>query len=1123
VIGVDAIAGSVGPGLRAGLVEVMGRALLHRVTATRRRNRDPRQPEVETVSLGNSALGDSARPETVAMWRPWRSPDSRLLIAFDGEIHNRSELVAAAASRNTAPADRSDHALIAALYSGFGTSFLTRIDGPFAVALVDRSGGRLILARDILGVRPLHYTTVAQTWHFASEVQALVANPAVEPLPNFAAIADQLSHLHLSGNGTFFEGIWGVPPGHALLVDPGGAQMQQFRDLTFTNDGPTDEHEATEAFSQLLRKAVQRDVSGSQSVGVALSGGIDSAAIAALAVSMSDSSNVHGYALANEFDLAVSAGPADQLPQGERCEAIRASFLASWLGVSYQEHLVRGQDVVEAIPTVIERFAAPHTSSFAPFLLAQRFQSEAPQLISGLGADELLRGYGRSQAIQDQVGPHITADAISTVAHGYFSIDSHLSAIERSAMLHPDVRATVAFDRVAPQTIESLLHGAPEMRVDDACLYLDFKTQMANEYLPTTDLSFGHHSIDVGLPFLDVALVEFVLSLPLSLRSESRRPKYLLRKAIASLLPDGYLDLPKTGFALPIARWVDGPLRPWISEMLNPDAIRSRGWFHPTAVEALISRHERGVDHRSEALWTLAMIETWARRYFDNAPASGDASTRLNVEVGPAILQINAALGGADCTKVPACLDRHLGQHRPLIGDYIGVSVPQPGQTVAAWIDLRNLEYDDYVTAVKRTHKGVGLQNAAKADRSGYVCERFAYPLHVPDIADINHSKAERSAGPMTAPYRRTVDELGGAPTEEVEHKPPDCPLHHDTWWGIFQPEPGHRQGEVLVDRRLVGYIRVRRHGNYALLSKIIGHGDHLAHGIMYRLLLAVMQWLCARDEPAAQGLDHLIYANHEYLPPGLAQWKRKMQFGPALLVEPPKRHNARRADSSGSAPTRVYVPLGENCLADDVVKRHGLDPVITPYSYGRTNLDYAIQLESLGYDRLLDPQHLVAATSGTESVVRNTAVIDCDPIFHPKHDLGFEFTHHDVLGNEADRASLKRKVQRLHDIRGRRSAWFFYHHRIHENADLEKVAAKAERFVEFYAIADGDSRFIVFGQEIVERFEDRGIHRVDHSDRVVSFVMQSMEPWEGDDDDVFWARPDDDLFDAMFLSLGIG
>ena len=368
-------------------------------------------------------------------------------------------------------------------------------------------------------------------------------------------------------------------------------------------------------------------------------------------------------------------------------------------------------------------------------------------------------------------------------------------------------------------------------------------------------------------------------------------------------------------------------------------------------------------------------------------------------------------------------------------------------------------------------------------------------------------------------------DELGGAPTEAVELAPPECPLHHDTWWGIFEPRAEYRQGEVAVDRKLVGYIRLRRHGNYALLSKILGHGDHLDDGIMYRLLLAVIEWLCARDELATQGIDHLIYANHNHLPPGLRQWKRKMQFGPALLVEPPTRRRMQRAASPVAARQRgpAFVPLGENCLADDVVRRHGLDPVINPYSYGRTNLDYALELEELGYDRLLDRQHLVAATSGTQTVVRSTAVIDCDPIFHPKHDLGFEFTHHDVLGNDDDRASIERKVARLHDLRGRRPTWFFYHHRLHDGADLDAVVAKAERFVDHYGCPDGPSRFVVFGQQLVESADERGIHRVDHSDRVVSFVMRTFEAWEGDDDDLFWARPDDDLFAAMFDSLGLG
>lgn len=1112
-------------------VDAMGRALRHRTG----RQSDRRRAPVEQVQFARTGHGG-----TVALWQPWTSPDASVLVAWDGEIHNRAALHGLLSGSGTAPSEQSDPALIAALHARFGIDSLGRINGPFAVALVDLNRRRVILARDVLGVRPLHYTTVGSSWHFASEVQALLANPVVKRTPNLAAVADLLGHLHLSTDDTFFDGIRSVAPGHALVVGADGSTLHRFRDLSFRDDGPANEREATDAFLHLLRSAVRREIADSEPVAVALSGGIDSAALAAVAADLRGPEAVTGYALANEFDYTTGARHGERLPEGERCEAVRAGYVASALGIDHHRHLVRGTDLLTAIPAVVERFAAPHTSSFAPFLLAQRFRDDMPRLLSGLGADELLRGYGRSHAMAGAVGAMVTPAVAGRAAAAHFDVDGLLPLGEHRSLLHSDLLASVEDDRIAPGSIAALLGETEAMQVADAGLYLDFRTQIANEYLPTTDLSFGGHSMQVGLPFLDLELVEFVLSLPAHLRSGSERPKQLLRNAMGPMLPPGYLDLPKTGFALPVARWVDGPLRPWISDMLAPDVVRARNWFQPTAVEALLSRHRRNVERRSEVLWSLAMIETWARRFVDapvpacaaqpvvirerTGSGATDSSERLPTG-GPAIVQVSAELGRSACTKVPACIDRHLGQHRPIVGEYIGVEVPVTDQTVASWIDLRDLDFQDYVLAVRRTHKGSGLRHAAKADRAGYVCERFPYPLHVPDIAAVNHSKTERSAGPMTARYLRTVDELGGAPTEPHELAEPDCPLHHDTWWGIFEAAPGHRQGDVTVDRRLVGYIRIRRHGTYALVSKLLGHGEHLEHGIMYRLLLEVMQWLCARDEPATRGIDHLIYANDEHIPAGLLQWKRKMQFAPALLVEPATRRARQRvamAATRTSGPARVYVPLGENCLADDVVRRHGFDPVVNPYSYCRANLDYALQLESEGYGRLLDPDHLIVATSQGEPVVRNTAIIDCDPIYHPRHDLGFEFTHHDVIRNPEHRRSLQRKIDRLHDLRGRRSAWFFYHHRYHPAADLGQVAAKAERFAGFYTRPGAECRFVVFGQEIIDDPAERGVHRVDHSDRVVTYVFRTQEPWEGDNEDVFWARPDDDLFAEMFCDLGL-
>lgn len=216
---------------------------------------------------------------------------------------------------------------------------------------------------------------------------------------------------------------------------------------------------------------------------------------------------------------------------------------------------------------------------------------------------------------------------------------------------------------------------------------------------------------------------------------------------------------------------------------------------------------------------------------------------------------------------------------------YVGVGAASGGQLIVACIDLRNLTYEGYLAKLKKRYKGNVVRDAKKADKLNYVCKPFVRSLFVPDIAEINHSKEVRSCGVMTAGYRRTIDELGGAPTRFMEMKYPSCLVHYGISWGIFAPEPGYMQGSVVTNEKLLAYIRLRRIGNFATYSMIIGHGDYLQHGIMYRLHFAIMEWLCQPDNRYAQGLEVLMYAGFYDGNEGLTLWKKKSCFEPAYLV----------------------------------------------------------------------------------------------------------------------------------------------------------------------------------------------------------------------------------------------
>jgi hypothetical protein len=211
-----------------------------------------------------------------------------------------------------------------------------------------------------------------------------------------------------------------------------------------------------------------------------------------------------------------------------------------------------------------------------------------------------------------------------------------------------------------------------------------------------------------------------------------------------------------------------------------------------------------------------------------------------------------------------------------------------------------------------------------------------------------------------------------------------------------------------------------------------------------------------------------------------------------------------------------VNVSLGENCLTDNILERHGVKSFTSPYAHGRSNLDYATQLESRSYSGLLDQDKLSYEILGEKQVVRNRSKLSCDPIFTELHRNGFEFTHHDVIKNQKHRESFKRKINRLQKYRGKKKFRFFYHYRYSEFLDLDSIERKAKDFLEFYNRNIPSCEFIVFTQKIIAREKPRRIEFRSYDERVTTCIFYTYDVWSGDDGNLFWARVDDDLIGEM-------
>ncbi|SFH81287.1 hypothetical protein SAMN05192551_103135 [Tindallia magadiensis] len=250
---------------------------------------------------------------------------------------------------------------------------------------------------------------------------------------------------------------------------------------------------------------------------------------------------------------------------------------------------------------------------------------------------------------------------------------------------------------------------------------------------------------------------------------------------------------------------------------------------------------------------------------------------------------IEPFLDSAKCAKDKICLWHQEEMKKKLIDKkYISVTEEGvfPEQIQMALINLEEFgDFEEYLSESKKKHKGSSVRHAKKSSREGYYCKPFNYSLFIPDIVEINHSKEIRCGRKMSDSYRRSIDELGGAPQNFFEFQWPKCPVHYDLWWGVFEERKGYEQGEVITGEKLLAYIRLRRNGNYALYGQILGHGDYLNKGIMYYLHFHIMEWLLTSKSSHAMDIQYLCYAGYNQGGDGLKLWKKKTLFTPAYLT----------------------------------------------------------------------------------------------------------------------------------------------------------------------------------------------------------------------------------------------
>jgi asparagine synthase (glutamine-hydrolysing) len=563
--------------------------------------------------------------------QPMESDDGSVCLVFNGEIYNFLELRRELEGRGHRFRTASDTEVILQAYEAYGVECLGHLRGMFAFALWDGRRRRLLLARDRVGIKPLHYAWDGRRLHFASEIKAILEDPRVPRELDWDAFRDYLVFHYIPSPRTIFRSIRKLPPASYLLLDldRGEPEIHRYWDLRFAPEEDRSAAEWVEGLRWHLRDAVRSHMVSDVPIGAFLSGGVDSASVVALMAQASPTP-------IRTFSIGFDETDFDELAYARQ--------VAQRYGTDHCEFVVK-PDALEVLPRLAWQLDEPFAdSSVLPtYYVAKITREHVTVALSGDGGDEGFAGYrryARAERLHDRLDrlPGALARPLLRLAaallppgirgQGYLDLlgsgplDRYFRMMtnQRTETLRQLLTAE-ARSRVATEVDASWFHHlAAEGNAPDyvsTLQYLDVRSYLPEDILTKVDRTSMLVSLEARVPLLDHVLMEYVATIPSSLKLDRGQGKAIFKRAMAADLPDEILNRPKMGFGVPLAAWFRRELADYTRETLLSRQARHRGLFAPAAVEALLTAHGHGRRDRSAQIWALLSFEQWARQWLD--------------------------------------------------------------------------------------------------------------------------------------------------------------------------------------------------------------------------------------------------------------------------------------------------------------------------------------------------------------------------------------------------------------------------------------------------------------------------------------------------------------------------
>jgi asparagine synthase (glutamine-hydrolysing) len=581
--------------------------------------------------------------------QPMHSADGRYVMVYNGEVYNAEDIRAMLGKYNINWRGHSDSEVILEAMARWGVNeTLKRLVGMFAIALWDRRDSKLTLIRDRLGIKPLYWSSHDGKIGFASELKAMVAGDVVPREIDNRALDAYLRFGYVPGGLSIYRHTRKVKPGHILEIPAEGKIREtcywSVEDAVIggrNNRWAGDDDSAINALEDLLRDAVGRRMVADVPLGAFLSGGIDSSTVVALMQSVSDRP-VKTYSIGFEAEAFN--------------EAKFAAEVARHLGTDHTELYVSAQDALDVVPRLPEMYDEPFfdSSGIPTALISSLTRKDVTVALSGDGGDETFGGYSRYlwagqikklagavpfggkalSCLMTLLSPQ-QWDGVMGMIPGKKSTSAFGDKIHKAAPLlaiRDDIARYIALlqlwdpRHIRPESGQGEgaaafqvpgetfsrnrnLDYIPAMQVMDTMMY------MVDDVLTKVDRASMAASLEVRVPLIDHRVIEFGWRLPEHLKIQNGVGKVALRRILHKYVPDELINRPKTGFGVPLAEWLRGPLRDWSGDLLARNALYDDLGLDRERVSKTLSEHQSGQRNWSHQLWALIMLSAWQERW----------------------------------------------------------------------------------------------------------------------------------------------------------------------------------------------------------------------------------------------------------------------------------------------------------------------------------------------------------------------------------------------------------------------------------------------------------------------------------------------------------------------------